>query len=472
MKSVEDVLAFVRENQIEFIDFRFTGVQGRWQHLTYPADAVDQYTFERGISFDGSSVPGFVDIEKSDMIMMPDPSSACIDPFTAQATLMISCDIHRPKKAGGHESFYGDPRSTARRAEKYLKHSGIASEAFFGPELEFFVFDDVRYTHQGHQSSFIVDSEHSPHNASKEYTAGNNAFRPLSKDAYCAGQPVDAFHDMRSEMLTMLRTMGLTPSLHHHEVSPAQCELGFAFSTLVNTADNVQKYKHAVRNVAHSYGKTVTFMPKPIQNENGSGMHVHQSLWNAQTPLFAGDKYADLSEMALHYIGGILHHAKALAAFTNPTTNSYKRLVPGFEAPVYISYSNFNRSALIRIPYGARPKEKRIETRFPDPMANPYLAFAALLMAGLDGIKRKLHPGDAAEKNLYELSERERKEYPSIGGSLHEALIALEHDHDFLIEGGVFTKDQISTYIRMKMEEVTKLQQAPHPLEYMLYYNG
>ena len=381
---------------------------------------------------------------------------------------MIICDIIEPSSG---QPYGRDPRSTARRAEAYLGYTGIGDTAFFGPELEFFIFDDVRYD-AGMMSAFYqLDSLESPHNTGTVFETGNMGHRPPVKGGYFPVQPVDSANDIRAEMIQMLKSVGLIPQLHHHEVAPSQHEMGFEFSTLTQTADNVQKYKYVVHNVAHNYGKTATFMPKPVSGDNGSGMHVHQSIWKDKKPLFAGNGYADLSDMCLYYIGGIIKHAKVLNAFTNPSTNSYKRLIPGFEAPVLLAYSSRNRSASIRIPYVSSPKAKRIETRFPDPSANPYYAFAALLMAGLDGIENKIHPGDAMDKNLYDLPPEELKDVPTVNRSLRDSLESLDAGRAFLKKGDVFTDDQIDAYIELKMEEVHKFEHMPHPVEFKMYYS-
>jgi len=418
--------------------------------------------------FDGSSIAGWKSINESDMILMPDAATAFLDPFTAQPTLVVFCDVIEPATG---QNYTRDPRSTAKRAEQYLAYTGIGDSAYFGPELEFFVFDDVKYKVGMNEASYSLDSEESPINTGKNYETGNMGHRPGVKGGYFPVQPVDSLSDMRAEMLSVLDSVGLTSVLHHHEVAPGQCELGFDFSTMTATADNVQKYKYVVHNVAHSYGKSATFMPKPISGDNGSGMHVHQSIWKAGKPLFAGNGYADLSETCLYYIGGVIKHAKAINAFTNPSTNSYKRLIPGFEAPVLLAYSSRNRSASIRIPYVASPKGKRIEVRFPDPSANPYYAFAALMMAGLDGIENKIHPGDAMDKNLYDLPPEELKNVPTVSGSLRDSLAALSADRAFLKKGDVFTDEQIDAYIELKMEDIYKWEHAPAPVEFQMYYS-
>jgi len=466
--SASDVLKMIKDNDIQFVDFRFTDPKGKWQHTCYVADQVNEGSFEDGIMFDGSSISGWKAINESDMILMPDTKSAFIDPFAAQPTAVIFCDIVEPSTG---QAYGRDPRSIAKRAEAYLQYTGLGDTAYFGPELEFFVFDDVRFRTGGNYSFHQLDSEELPSNSDRAYPAGNMGHRPATKGGYFPVAPVDSLADLRAEMLTTLRTVGVEPVLHHHEVAPAQCELGTMFSTLTGTADNVQKYKYVVHNVAHSYGKSVTFMPKPISGDNGSGMHVHQSIWKAGKPLFAGNGYADLSEMCLYYIGGIIKHAKTINAFTNASTNSYKRLIPGFEAPVLLAYSARNRSASIRIPYVASPKGKRIEVRFPDPTANPYLAFSAMLMAGLDGIENKIHPGDAMDKNLYDLPPEELKNVPTVCGSLREALENLDKNRGFLKKGDVFTDDFIDSYIELKMQDVYRWEHTPTAGEFEMYYS-
>ena len=468
LKSPADIFKMIKENDIQFVDFRFTDPKGKWQHTCYIADQVNDASFEDGIMFDGSSISGWKSINESDMILMPDVTTAFIDPFAAQPTMVIFCDVVEPATG---QPYGRDPRSIARRAEAYLGQTGIGDTAYFGPELEFFVFDDVRFKTAGNYSFHQLDSEELPNNTDRAYQAGNMGHRPPTKGGYFPVAPVDSLADLRAEMLSTLKTVGMEPILHHHEVAPAQCELGVMFSTLVGTADNVQKYKYVVHNVAHSYGKSATFMPKPISGDNGSGMHTHQSIWKAGKPLFAGNGYADLSEMCLYYIGGIIKHAKAINAFTNASTNSYKRLIPGFEAPVLLAYSARNRSASIRIPYVASPKGKRIEVRFPDPTANPYLAFSAMLMAGLDGIENKIHPGDAMDKNLYDLPPEELKNVPTVCGSLREALEHLNKDRSFLKKGDVFTDDFIDSYIDLKMQDVYRWEHTPTAGELELYYS-
>ena len=462
------VLAMIKEKDVKFVDFRFTDPRGKWQHTARMASATDEDTFADGVMFDGSSISGWKAINESDMILMPDPSTAVLDPFTAQTTLIITCDVIEPSTG---QLYARCPRSTAKRAEAYMKSAGIGDTAVFGPELEFFVFDDVKYKVEMSGSSFSISSNESPWNTNAEIEGGNLAHRPGVKGGYFPVQPVDTHNDLRAEMMSVCTDMGLTMEIHHHEVAPAQNELGFRFDTLIKTADNVQKYKYTLHNVAHSYGKTLTFMPKPLYGDNGSGMHCHQSIWKDGKPMFAGNKYADLSDMCLHYIGGILKHAKSINAFTNPTTNSYKRLVPGYEAPVLLAYSARNRSASCRIPHVTSPKAKRIEIRFPDPAANPYLGFAAMLMAGLDGIANKINPGEPMDKNLYDLPPAELAKIPTVCGSLREALDCMDKDREYLKKGGVFTDDMLDAYIELKMAEVERTEMTPHPVEFDMYYS-
>ena len=468
-KSSADLLKYIEEQDVQYIDFNFTDLRGKWQHSTFRCGYVDKDVLETGVFFDGSSIAGWRAINESDMTLIPDLNKVTYDPFSAQKTLKIFCDVSIP---GSREGYGRDPRSVAKAAEQYLKKTGLGDTAFFGPEVEFFIFDSVRIHTDMNHVSYEVDSTEGPYNSGRDYPTGNMGHRPGVKGGYFPEAPVDSLSDIRSEMLTVLESMGVSVEKHHHEVAPSQCELGIRFSTLVSSADNIQIYKHVVHNVAHSYGKTATFMPKPIFGDNGSGMHVHQSLWKGGKPLFAGNGYADLSETALYYIGGILKHAKALNAFTNPTTNSYKRLVPGYEAPVHLAYSKNNRSASCRIPYSTVPGGKRVEVRFPDPLANPYLAFSAMLMAGLDGIENKLHRGEALDKDLYHLSKEEMAKVPSACGSLREALTELAADHQFLVKGNVFTKDLIDAHIALKMEETERTERSPHPVEYSMYYSS
>ncbi len=467
--SVENVLKMVQENEVKFVDFRFCDTRGKEQHVTFPASIVDEDLFEEGKMFDGSSIAGWKGINESDMILMPDPSTAVMDPFFDDNTLILRCDIIEPNDMQG---YVRDPRSIAKRAEAYLKSTGIADTAFFGPENEFFIFDDVRWASGMEGSFYKIDSKEAGWNAEKVYEDGNMGHRPSVKGGYFPVPPVDSFQDMRSAMCLTLEEMGQTVEVHHHEVATAgQCEIGVKFNTLVKKADEVLSLKYIVANIAHVYGKTATFMPKPLVGDNGSGMHVHQSLAKDGVNLFSGDLYGGLSETALFYIGGIIKHAKALNAFTNASTNSYKRLVPGFEAPVMLAYSARNRSASIRIPFITNPKGRRIEIRFPDSTANPYLAFAAMLMAGLDGIQNKIHPGDAMDKDLYDLPAEEAKSIPQVCHSFDQAIDALNADREFLTRGGVFSDDMIDAYIELKMGEITRMRMSTHPIEFDMYYS-
>ena len=468
--SVEDVLKIVKEKEVKFIDYRFTNTNGKEQHVTVTATEDGIKTdFTEGKMFDGSSIAGWKNINESDMILMPDPSTAVMDPFFDEPTLIVTCDIIEPDDGKAYEK---DPRSIARKAENYLKESGIADTAYFGPENEFFIFDDVRFEDKAGSSSFAVDSTEASYNSNKKYEEGNMGHRPLMKGGYFPVPPVDALQDCRSAMVTTCQEMGVPCEVHHHEVATAgQCEIGTVFNTLVAKADEVQKFKYVVMNVAHAYGKTATFMPKPIVGDNGSGMHVHMSLSKDGKNIFAGDKYGNMSEDALFYIGGIIKHARALNAFTNASTNGYKRLIPGFEAPVILTYSARNRSAAIRIPYVMSDKARRIEVRFPDSTANPYLAFSALMMAGLDGIKNKISPGEAMDQDLFELTPEEEKMLPTVAPGLDVALEALDKDRDFLKEGGVFTDKMIDSYIGLKYEEVQRLRASTHPCEFEMYYS-
>ncbi|WP_273185191.1 type I glutamate--ammonia ligase [Hyphomonas adhaerens] len=463
----ENLMKIMKDEDVQYVDLRFTDPRGKMQHVSFHKDMVDADFFVDGQMFDGSSVAGWKSINESDMLLMPDTSSAIIDPFFQQTTLAVMCDILDPISG---QAYNRDPRMTAKKAEAYVKASGVGDTVFFGPEAEFFVFDDVRWSVEPHSTGYSFDSAELPINTAKEYPMGNMGHRPGPKGGYFPVPPVDNEQDMRSEMLTIMAQLGMKPEKQHHEVAPAQHELGMVFGTLLEMADRTQDYKYVVHNVAASYGKTATFMPKPMYKDNGSGMHVHQSIWKDGSPTFAGDLYADLSETCLFYIGGIIKHAKSLNALTNPLTNSYKRLVPGYKAPVMLAYSARNRSASIRIPYGSSPKAKRIETRFPDPGANPYLAYAALLMAGLDGIQNKIHPGDAMDKDLYDLPPEEAKSIPQVCGSLREALENLDSDREYLKAGNVFDDDQINAYIDLKMEEVMNLELHPHPIEFEMYY--
>ena len=468
--SVEDVLKIVKEKEVKFIDYRFTNTNGKEQHVTVTATEDGIKTdFAEGKMFDGSSIAGWKNINESDMILMPDASTAVMDPFFDEPTLIVTCDIIEPDDGKAYEK---DPRSIARKAENYLKESGIADTAYFGPENEFFIFDDVRFEDKAGSSSFAIDSTEACYNSGKKYEEGNMGHRPLMKGGYFPVPPVDALQDCRSAMVTTCQEMGVPCEVHHHEVATAgQCEIGTVFNTLVAKADEVQKFKYVVMNVAHAYGKTATFMPKPIVGDNGSGMHVHMSLSKDGKNIFAGDKYGKMSEDALFYIGGIIKHARALNAFTNASTNGYKRLIPGFEAPVILTYSARNRSAAIRIPYVMSDKARRIEVRFPDSTANPYLAFSALMMAGLDGIKNKISPGEAMDQDLFELTPEEEKMLPTVAPGLDVALEALDKDRDFLKEGGVFTDKMIDSYIGLKYEEVQRLRASTHPCEFEMYYS-
>ena len=468
-KTPADIDKVVKENDIRHIDLRFTDPRGKWQHLTQQPDTMDKNAYSNGIYFDGSSIAGWKAINESDMALIPDPSTAVIDPFTAQPTLIIYCDVYDPLNG---QPYSRDPRSTAKRAEAFLKSSKIGDKAFFGPEPEFFVFDDVRSNVSMNHTFYQIDHEEGPYNSGSDFSDGNIGHRPGVKGGYFPVPPVDSGHDLRSEMVTTLMEMGVSMEKHHHEVAPSQHELGIKFDSLVRCADNVQAYKYVVSMVAHIYGKTATFMPKPVIDDNGTGMHTHQSIWKGSKPLFAGSGYADLSDTALHYIGGIIKHAKTINAFSNPSTNSYKRLIPGFEAPVLLAYSARNRSASCRIPFSPNKNGKRVEVRFPDATANAYLAFSSMLMAGIDGIVNKLDPGEPMDMDLYELSEEEVADVPTVCGSLREALAALDSDRDFLKAGNVFSDDLIDGYIDLKMEEVHALEHTTHPIEFQMYYSS
>jgi len=462
-------MKMMKDNNVKFVDFRFTDTRGQEQHVTMPSSQINEEMFKDGKPFDGSSINGWKGIEASDMLLMPEDATAIMDPFTDEPTLIITCDVVEPTTGEGYER---DPRSIAKRAEAYLQSTGIADTCFFGPEPEFFILDDVRWGADMSGSFVKVDSEEAEWNSEKVFEEGNIGHRPGVKGGYFPVPPVDSLHDIRSAMCLALEEMGVEVEVHHHEVATAgQCEIGTMFNTLVKRADWNQRMKYVIQNVAHAYGKTATFMPKPIVGDNGSGMHCHQSLAKDGTNIFAGDGYAGLSETALYYIGGIIKHAQSLNALTNASTNSYKRLVPGFEAPVLLAYSARNRSASIRIPYVASPKGRRVEVRFPDPTANPYLGFAAMMMAGLDGIQNKIHPGDAMDKNLYDLPPEELADIPTVCSSLDQALEALDNDRAYLTAGGVFTDDVIDAYIELKMEEVTRLRMTTHPIEFDMYYS-
>ena len=464
----DKVLKLIKDEEAEYVDIRFTDPRSKLQHVTVMADQVDEDFLEEGFMFDGSSIEGWKSIEASDMKLMPDPDSAYVDPFYAEKTICLHCSVVEPDTG---EAYERDPRGTALKAEAYLKSSGIGDQAFMGPEAEFFLFDNVKYAVSMNKVSYEVDAIDGAWNTDTDYEMGNTGHRPGIKGGYFPVNPVDDGQDIRAEMLSTMKRIGMKVDKHHHEVASCQHELGMIFSTLTDQADQLQKYKYVIHNVAQAYGKTATFMPKPIKGDNGTGMHVNMSIWKDGKPLFAGDKYADLSDEALWYIGGVLKHAKALNAFTNPSTNSYKRLVPGYEAPVLRAYSASNRSGCVRIPWTQSPKAKRVEARFPDPSSNPYLCFAALLMAGLDGITNKIHPGEAMDKNLYDLPPEELAGIPTVCGSLREALTELEADMDFLLAGDVFTKDQIEGYIELKMEELEMYEMTPHPVEFALYYS-
>ncbi|WP_316367358.1 glutamate--ammonia ligase [Candidatus Thiodiazotropha sp. CDECU1] len=462
-------LKMIKDNDVTFVDLRFTDTRGKEQHVTLPTSQIDDDFFTDGKMFDGSSISGWKGINESDMILMPEDDTSVIDPFADENTLIIRCDILEPTTMQGYER---DPRSLAKRAEAYLASTGIADAAFFGPEPEFFVLDDVRWSIDMSGSMVKIDSEEAEWNSERVYEDGNIGHRPGIKGGYFPVPPVDSLHDLRGAMCLAMEEMGVETEVHHHEVATAgQCEIGTKFNTLVTRADWVQIQKYCTWNVAHAYGKTATFMPKPLVGDNGSGMHVHQSLAKGGENIFAGDQYGGLSETALYYIGGIIKHARALNAFTNASTNSYKRLVPGFEAPVMLAYSARNRSASIRIPWVSSPKGRRVEVRFPDPTANPYLAFAAMLMAGLDGIQNKIHPGDAMDKDLYDLPAEEAASIPTVCHSFDQALEALDADRGFLTAGGVFTDDLIDGYIDLKMEEVTTMRMTTHPVEFDMYFS-
>ena len=467
--SASNILKLIKDKNVKFVDFRFTDTKGKEQHVTVPARTVNDDTFKDGKMFDGSSISGWKGINESDMVLMPDPTTSVLDPFSGEIQLIIRCDILEPTTMQGYER---DPRSVAKRAEAHLKSTGIGDTAFFGPEPEFFILDDVRWGSDMSGSFYKVDSEEAEWNTERVYADGNMGHRPGAKGGYFPVPPVDSLADIRGAMCLSMEEMGLDVEVHHHEVATAgQCEIGTRFNSLVQKADEVQILKYCVQNVAHSYGRTATFMPKPLVGDNGNGMHVHQSIAKDENNIFTGNEQAGLSETALYYIGGIIKHAKALNAFTNASTNSYKRLVPGFEAPVMLAYSARNRSASIRIPFEANPKGRRIEVRFPDCTANPYLAFSAMLMAGLDGIQNKIHPGDTMDKDLYDLPPEEAKDIPTVCSSFDEALAALDADRTFLTAGGVFSDDMIDAYIELKNEEVTRLQMTTHPVEFDMYYS-
>ncbi len=469
MTNSKKIIENIKQKDIQFVDLRFTDPRGKMQHVSQHVSTIDDESLTEGFMFDGSSIAGWKAINESDMKLMPDCSKSYFDPFYSQPTLAIFCDVLDPLSGKAYER---DPRSTAKQALKYMEKLGIGDTAYFGPEPEFFVFDDVKFESEMNSSFYSIDHSEGPYNSGREFEEGNMGHRPGIKGGYFPVPPVDSGQDLRSEMVLSLSEMGVPMEKHHHEVAPSQHELGLKFGTLIDTADNVQLYKYTVHNVANSFGQTATFMPKPVAGDNGSGMHVHQSLWKNNSPVFAGDKYSGLSDTCLFYIGGIIKHAKAINCFTNPSTNSYKRLIPGFEAPVLLAYSARNRSASCRIPYVGSPNGKRVEVRFPDATANPYLAFSAMLMAGLDGIENKIHPGDAMDKDLYELPENELENIPTVCGSLREAIESLKDDMAFLIKDNVFTKDQINAYIDLKIEEVINFEHSPHPVEFKMYYSS
>jgi glutamine synthetase len=467
--SAKEVFDLIKEHKVEFVDLRFADMLGKQHHVTFPTHAVDASTFEDGKMFDGSSITGWKGINDSDMVLMPDAASAVMDPFAADPTLILTCDVLEPSTM---QAYSRCPRSIAKRAEAFLKSSGVADSAFFGPEPEFFIFDSVRYKNDMQGASFEVESEEAAWSSNRKFESGNSGHRPGVKGGYFPVAPVDSLGDIRSEMCKVLEQMGLTVEVHHHEVATAgQCEIGTKFNTLVRKGDEMLSLKYVIKNVAHAHGKTATFMPKPIVGDNGSGMHVHQSLAKNGQNLFAGDLYGGLSQTALYYIGGVFKHARAINAFTNSTTNSYKRLVPGFEAPVMLAYSARNRSASCRIPFVHSPKARRIEVRFPDPMNSGYLTFTALMMAGLDGILNKIDPGAPMDKDLYDLPPEEEKHIPTVCSSLDQALEALDKDRGFLKAGGVFSDDFIDAYIETKLAEVTRFRAATHPIEYQMYYS-
>jgi glutamine synthetase len=467
-KNVEEVLKLFKTKDVKFVDLRFTDPRGKLQHVTMDVSLMTEEAFTEGLMFDASSIAGWKAINESDMTLLPDQTSVHMDPFYAQATAAIFCDILEPTTGEGYPR---DPRMVAKHAEAYLKQTKVGDTVFVGPEAEFFIFDDVKFATEPYNTGFKLDSYELPLNGDRDYETGNTGHRMRTKGGYFPVNPQDSAQDIRSEMLATMAQMGVTVEKHHHEVASAQHELGIKFNALVRMADQMQIYKYVIQNVAHAYGKTATFMPKPVKGDNGSGMHCHFSIWKEGKPLFAGNQYADLSELCLYFIGGVIKHAKACNAFTNPSTNSYKRLVPGYEAPVLLAYSSRNRSASCRIPFGTGPKSKRVEVRFPDPSANPYLAFSAILMAGLDGIQNKIHPGDPMDKNLYDLPPAELKNIPTVCGSLREALESLSADRDFLKKGGVFSDDLIDSYIELKTEEVIRFEHTPHPIEYDMYYS-
>jgi len=469
MATHQDVLKMIADHEVKFVDLRFTDTAGKEHHVSLPAHTVDEDKLEAGQAFDGSSIGGWKGIEASDMLLIPDVTTARMDPFREESTLILTCDVVEPSDMKGYDR---DPRSLAKRAEAYLKSSGLGDTAYFGPEPEFFVFDSVRWGDDMSGCFVKIGSEEGYWSSAKDFEGGNLGHRPRAKGGYFPVPPVDSFQDMRSEMCLLMEQMGVPVEVHHHEVAGAgQLEIGTRFSTLVKRADWNQAMKYVIHNVAHAYGKTATFMPKPVVGDNGSGMHVHQSIWKDGQNLFAGNGYGGLSEFALYYIGGVIKHARALNAITNPGTNSYKRLVPHYEAPVKLAYSARNRSASIRIPYVGNPKARRVEARFPDPLANPYLAFSALMMAGLDGVQNKIHPGDPADKNLYDLPPEEDAQIPTVCTSLEQALECLDQDREFLTRGGVFSHDMLDAYIALKETEIQRLRMTTHPVEFDMYYS-
>jgi glutamine synthetase len=482
-QTPKDVLKFAKDNKVEAVDLKFLDFLGIWQHFSMPTSELNEDLFDEGSGFDGSSIRGWQPIHASDMLVVPDPSTAVIDPFMALPTLSLICNIVDPITK---EAYSRDPRNIARKAEAYLKSTGIGDVAYIGPEPEFFVFDEVRYEQNQHTGFYLIDSSEGQWNTGRHLDRANDrsgrvvetlnlGYKPRYKEGYFPVAPTDTQQDIRAEMCREMEKVGMRIEKHHHEVATAgQAEIDMRFLPLVQMGDALMWYKYIVKNVARRYNKTATFMPKPVFGDNGSGMHTHQSIWKGDKPLFAGDRYGGMSELAMHYIGGILKHAKALAAFTNPTVNSYHRLVPGFEAPVNLAYSSRNRSAAVRIPmYSPSPKAKRIEVRFPDPTCNGYMAFSAMLMAGLDGIERRLDPGEPLDKDIYSLTPEELKDVPSMPGSLDEAIAALKADHEFLLKGDVFTEDVVETWVEYKKaNEIDALRLRPHPYEYVLYYDA
>jgi glutamine synthetase len=469
MTPETSVVERLKKEDIRYVDLRFTDLLGTWHHISVDASRISAETFQEGIAFDASSIPGWKDVHESDMLLMPDAATARTDPFFAVPTLSLICSTVEPETG---EPYSRDPRTIAKRGEAYLRSTGIAETIYVGPEAEFFTFDSARFSIDPYDTGFVLSGYELPNAANAHLNGNNLGHRPRMKGGYLPVPPIDSGQDMRGEMLSTMATMGVSVEKHHHEVGAGQHELGIRFGSLLSMADAMQIYKYCVHNVAQTYGKTATFMAKPIYGDNGSGMHVHQSLWKGKIPLFSGNTYAGLSQECLWYIGGILKHARALNVFTNPTTNSYKRLVPGFEAPTLLAFSSRNRSAACRIPWAGTAEAKRVEIRFPDPSANPYLCFTALLMAGLDGIQKQCDPGDAMDRNLYDLSEQEQRNIPRLSQTLDEAIDALKKDYAFLIAGGVFTEDLIGTYCDLKKKEARRLAMAPHPIEFDMYYSA